>query len=393
VGTPSGGAFTPIFGLNTSTGEYVGFTALPGTHTITYTYTDATTGCSNSDSKSVLVNTSPSVSMSPTLASTYCPADGPILLTGSPSGGAFALNGTFTSLSTYSYDPTTPGTDSIAYGYIEPTTGCGGFSYQVVTVQSAPPTPILSPVAPYTFCATSPVTLTVTNPSTVVTWYSDAALTSVITTGTGILTSVLPAGSGTAYVTNSLGSGCGSSPLSFTYTNYDFSGVSFGGPYQACPGSPTEIEMSLPSNVLYAWLPDSGINDTSAIHPVVISQATHTYTVFLQINSMPTCSTYDSVQVVVAPCSLDNVTNAFSPDGDGVNDTWIIAGIDQHPDNKVTVFNRWGDKLMHFNGYNNSTVVWDGKYKGTLVASGTYYFVIEYPDDGQHAAGWLQLNY
>ena len=90
---------------------------------------------------------------------------------------------------------------------------------------------------------------------------------------------------------------------------------------------------------------------------------------------------------------MDDVTNAFSPDGDGVNDNWIINGIQLHPKNSVVIMNRWGDKLVEIKNYDNIVNVWDGKYKGSLVAAGTYYFIIQYFDDGQQKAGWLQINY
>jgi gliding motility-associated-like protein len=64
-----------------------------------------------------------------------------------------------------------------------------------------------------------------------------------------------------------------------------------------------------------------------------------------------------------------------------------------HPNNKVVIFNRWGDKLIEIDHYDNVSKAWDGKYNGALVATGTYYFIVQYYDDGQQKAGWLQINY
>lgn len=63
--------------------------------------------------------------------------------------------------------------------------------------------------------------------------------------------------------------------------------------------------------------------------------------------------------------------NAFSPDGDNRNDTWTINNIDLYPDNKLSIYNRWGDEVFSAKGYTNEKA-WDG---GNL-QPGTYYYVL-----------------
>ena len=55
------------------------------------------------------------------------------------------------------------------------------------------------------------------------------------------------------------------------------------------------------------------------------------------------------------------IPNAFSPNGDGINDTWIIENIEDFPWATIHVFNRWG-QLM-FDGKGNSDH-WDGRFIG-----------------------------
>lgn len=62
----------------------------------------------------------------------------------------------------------------------------------------------------------------------------------------------------------------------------------------------------------------------------------------------------------------------FSPNGDGINDTWNITNAEKYPDNKVFVYNRWGQKVYSSEGYDNSNVVWEGK----LIPDAIYYYVI-----------------
>lgn len=83
------------------------------------------------------------------------------------------------------------------------------------------------------------------------------------------------------------------------------------------------------------------------------------------------------------------IHNVITPNGDGMNDKWIITGIEEYPQNSVTIFNRWGDKIRSFDGYNNSSVVWDGTNKhGEPVPDGTYFYIlkIDYLQDFQ---GWI----
>ncbi|MCB9188246.1 MAG: gliding motility-associated C-terminal domain-containing protein [Flavobacteriales bacterium] len=86
--------------------------------------------------------------------------------------------------------------------------------------------------------------------------------------------------------------------------------------------------------------------------------------------------------------------NAFSPDGDGVNDFWII----DLPENlldivDLTIVNRWGDQIAFIEDYNNTTNVWDGTYdsSGDPVVSGTYFFIMEARELGGKKTGWIQV--
>ena len=71
--------------------------------------------------------------------------------------------------------------------------------------------------------------------------------------------------------------------------------------------------------------------------------------------------------------------SGFSPNGDGINDKFIIEGIEKYPANQVLIFNRWGNEVYRKGGYSNDDA-WTGDFKGELVPQGTYFYVI---DDGQ----------
>ncbi|MCB8994770.1 MAG: gliding motility-associated C-terminal domain-containing protein [Bacteroidales bacterium] len=69
------------------------------------------------------------------------------------------------------------------------------------------------------------------------------------------------------------------------------------------------------------------------------------------------------------------IPNAISPNGDGVNDTWIIDQIEIYPNVKIEIYNRWGELIyIAPKGYSKP---WDGTYKGRELPIDSYYYVID----------------
>jgi len=72
------------------------------------------------------------------------------------------------------------------------------------------------------------------------------------------------------------------------------------------------------------------------------------------------------------------IPNAFTPNGDNTNDTWIISALKDYPEAIVTVFNHKG-KIV-FESPAGYPEAWDGKYNGNLLPLGTYYYIIKLND-------------
>ena len=62
--------------------------------------------------------------------------------------------------------------------------------------------------------------------------------------------------------------------------------------------------------------------------------------------------------------NIVNPLKGFSPDGDGINDLWLIQGIEAFPDNEVKIFNRWGNLVFNTRNYNNNNIAWRGESDG-----------------------------
>ncbi|MDD2324352.1 MAG: gliding motility-associated C-terminal domain-containing protein [Bacteroidales bacterium] len=86
------------------------------------------------------------------------------------------------------------------------------------------------------------------------------------------------------------------------------------------------------------------------------------------------------------------ISRLLSPNGDGVNDYWHIQGIDRFPENRVLIYNRWGDKVNVIKNYNNQSNRWDGKDEhNQLVPDGTYYYMLELTKERKSLNGWIYI--
>lgn len=84
------------------------------------------------------------------------------------------------------------------------------------------------------------------------------------------------------------------------------------------------------------------------------------------------------------------IPNLISPNGDGKNDNWTIRGIASYPDVHIQIFDRYG-KLFYDRMNHNNTEIWDGKYLGRVVNSGSYWYIIKITD-GRKYVGYLEVR-
>jgi len=73
-----------------------------------------------------------------------------------------------------------------------------------------------------------------------------------------------------------------------------------------------------------------------------------------------------------------DISKAVTPDGDGINDTWVIANVEKYKDNTVVIVDRWGNEIFQASGYDNDSVFWNGMNRnGSKVPTGTYFYTVE----------------
>jgi len=122
-------------------------------------------------------------------------------------------------------------------------------------------------------------------------------------------------------------------------------------------------------NVHYLWSPDIDINDDTLKNPLITGTVDRTYT--LTVTDVRGCIAQDTILIKVAP--VLKINNTFTPNGDGVNDYWVITGLVAYVNATVDIFDRYGQKVFHSIGYPKA---WDGTINGRPVPTGVYYYVI-----------------
>jgi gliding motility-associated-like protein len=136
-------------------------------------------------------------------------------------------------------------------------------------------------------------------------------------------------------------------------------------------GSATLNSTAEGENITHQWSPPTGISDINDLHPVVTPAADTRYT--LSATSAYGCTSQDDMLVKVVAGIF--VPTAFTPNGDGKNDTWTIPYLDPSFEATVSVFNRWGQRVYHSYA---TTVSWDGKLNGLPQAPGAYIYYITF---------------
>jgi gliding motility-associated-like protein len=86
-----------------------------------------------------------------------------------------------------------------------------------------------------------------------------------------------------------------------------------------------------------------------------------------------TCESSRSEVRVTVGVSAISIPNAFTPNGDGINDHWNLKGMENNPGSIVQVFTRYGQKVFESKGYQHP---FDGTYGGKELPTGVYYYII-----------------
>jgi gliding motility-associated-like protein len=185
------------------------------------------------------------------------------------------------------------------------------------------------------------------------------------------------------YVTGS--SGCGTPVASNTFTFHisPLPVVSFKSNLTIPPGANVVLNPQISGDIAsYQWSPATGLNDAHIANPVASPAVTTTY--LLTVVTTAGCTASNRITVTVSLF----VPNTFTPNGDGVNDTWNVAFLDYYPGCMVNIYNRYGENVFHSAGYGHA---FDGKANGKALPAGTYYYIIQLTGNEKPLTGFVNI--
>jgi gliding motility-associated-like protein len=131
------------------------------------------------------------------------------------------------------------------------------------------------------------------------------------------------------------------------------------------------------------WTPALFIDNPLILTPTVSPMSDQVYT--LRVVSGNGCGTATD-EVFVRVFKKITIPNAFSPNGDGIHDTWVIDALDSYPESVTEVYNQYGQLVFRSRGYAKP---WDGKYNGKPLPVGTYYYIVDRKNDFPLLSGWV----
>jgi len=135
----------------------------------------------------------------------------------------------------------------------------------------------------------------------------------------------------------------------------------------------------------YSWSPATGLDNTGVANPTASPVTTTTYQ--LTVTSADGCDATNNITVNVVKPPLV-IPTTFTPNGDGINDTWNIKHLDAYPGCSIKIFTRNGGLIYQSTGYPKP---WDGTYNEEPLPIGVYYYVIDLKDGAQPLGGSVTI--
>lgn len=180
--------------------------------------------------------------------------------------------------------------------------------------------------------------------------------------------------------------GCHSDTISKIISVWDYPKISAGPDLLVLNDGEKKIESSASGNHLkYKWSPSLYLSADDSLKPYIkMPQENQIYT--LTVTGRGLCTSTDEMKMTAL--KLPKPTNTFTPNGDGINDTWEIPYLNQYTNCILEIHATTGQMLYRSIGY---TKTWDGKYNGNDLPTGTYYYVIDPKNGRQKLTGYITL--
>ena len=163
--------------------------------------------------------------------------------------------------------------------------------------------------------------------------------------------------------------------------------------YQGTSVTFTAIPVNGGAFPAYQWK-KNGINTGSNSSTYTDNALTNNDVITVVMTSNAFCLTQSTttadILIKILPAQLEviKIPNTFTPNNDGINDTWNIKSLENYGNCTVNIYSRWGAKMFSSIGY---SIPWDGTSGATKAPAGVYYYVIDIKDGTKPLAGWVTL--
>ena len=149
-----------------------------------------------------------------------------------------------------------------------------------------------------------------------------------------------------------------------------------------------ELVLTASGGTRYEWLHASGIKaGQNTANLTIRPDASTTYRVI--VYSENNCSETKDISIEVKEdFIMVDGTNLVTPNGDGVNDNFVIKNLDMYPNNEVKIFDRAGRLLYGKKNYNSE---WNGTLNGAPLAEDTYYYVVDFGPGKPKLKGFITI--
>ena len=284
---------------------------------------------------------------------------------------------------TYNLTDVTAGDHSVSIIVTDALTGCQSIAATATaTAQAAPDAPV---VENFDVCVSkgkkSWLSLVKSYPEgTTLHWYTDESLNGAVSAPTSIDYSEV--GSKTYYVAVTSPIGCKSKPASITASVHELPAIASIKEEYDKSATVTMKRGTAPYTYNYG---NSVVNTTeeASFNIGVISIGKHGLTV----TDVYGCKVDTILSMEPTPLEPDKF---FTPNGDGVNDTWQIHGLERYPATLIYIYDRYGKELVKVKGQDFTG--WDGTYNNDKMPGSDYWYIVEVKETGKRFVGHFLLK-
>ncbi|QHS59819.1 Ig-like domain-containing protein [Chitinophaga agri] len=147
------------------------------------------------------------------------------------------------------------------------------------------------------------------------------------------------------------------------------------------------VNLTATGGTIFKWDNATGIISGQNSAVLVVRPMENT-TYRVTVSNAAGCSNTAEFTLNVVEDFKVEATNLLTPNGDGVNDKWVIRNLDSYPDNELKIYDRAGRLVYTRRNYANE---WDGTLNGSPLGEGTYYYILTIQGGAKTAKGYITI--